>query len=607
MSGNRDMHMTDNKEHIARGMLRYAIQGLQDNPEVLLSDKLEVALDEVLNEHLAAAVALVEALACTLNTAATPTLPPMTEVKRDPASEDTGTEVPPIPPGGDRQADVFSEGRDSRMAVTGDQEMATEARTAASEAAEPEQATESPPASEEIAETAESPTPGERKRPQDNGVETAVEAAPSPPTSGTLGPSSPTKLDTRPGAIPPAPAKRVAPPLPRTSFKTEANAKVGEVYDAGIQTTSVSGAKVEIVECQVPPEIGITYDSESGRLRGTPSAAGEYTLPIRYRFAGIERAILEGTAALVVIADPRTLWKDLSSSRDAPDWKPDEASLSTEAAYGLQIAAASKRGRSHAHVGAFRDDDFWVEVNPEGPWNILAVADGAGSAPRSRRGSRIASQQAVWSVKEALTGALGQEIETAAARWIQSQEDRRALDLALYDVLGGAAFGTVKAIEEAATSAGYPAKDYATTLLLAVHRKSEFGHLVASYWLGDGAIGLYSQERGVELLGWPDGGEFAGQTRFLDRSMVSSGQAIMDRIHVTVVDEFTALLLMTDGVSDPKFGADTHLSDRTRWDQLWEEIEPLLNKDDKTGQRLLEWLDFWSVGDHDDRTIAVLW
>ncbi|MGH9896655.1 MAG: protein phosphatase 2C domain-containing protein, partial [bacterium] len=157
-----------------------------------------------------------------------------------------------------------------------------------------------------------------------------------------------------------------------------------------------------------------------------------------------------------------------------------------------------------------------------------------------------------------------------------------------------------------AKTRGIPVKDYSTTLILGVHKRTSHGHLLASYWVGDGAVAAYQKETRVEVLGKVDSGEFAGQTRFLDRSLVNSAEETMKRVRVALVRELTSLVLMTDGVSDPKFETDRNLGDVSRWDAFWREIEPLL-ADDAPDERLLEWLDFWSPGNHDDRTIAVLW
>lgn len=66
------------------------------------------------------------------------------------------------------------------------------------------------------------------------------------------------------------------------------------------------------------------------------------------------------------------------------------------------IVAASKRGRSHAHEGKARDDDFNIYHNDSNGWYIIAVADGAGSAKYSRKGSAVACETCVEFCKTAL-------------------------------------------------------------------------------------------------------------------------------------------------------------------------------------------------------------
>jgi hypothetical protein len=56
----------------------------------------------------------------------------------------------------------------------------------------------------------------------------------------------------------------------------------------------------------------------------------------------------------------------------------------------------------------------------------------------------------------------------------------------------------------------------------------------------------------------PDGGEFSGQTRFLTmREVIADGSEMLRRIKFKLFDKFTMLALMTDGISDPKFGRTT--------------------------------------------------
>lgn len=109
----------------------------------------------------------------------------------------------------------------------------------------------------------------------------------------------------------------------------------------------------------------------------------------------------------------------------------------------------------------------------------------------------------------------------------------------------------------------------------------------------------------MRILGHPDSGEFAGQTRFLDRDVMANGTAIMSRIHAAVVPHFDAIMVMTDGVSDPWFPSETALRQRDYWDRLWMEITPLLAPTSAPVE-LADWLDFWSGGHHDDRTLALI-
>jgi hypothetical protein len=79
----------------------------------------------------------------------------------------------------------------------------------------------------------------------------------------------------------------------------------------------------------------------------------------------------------------------------------------------------------------------------------------------------------------------------------------------------------------------------------------------------------------------------------------------MRRIHVDAVAHFDALILMTDGVSDPRFPCEAALREREPWERLWEELAPLIAQAD-AAERLVDWLDFWSPQYHDDRTLAVI-
>ena len=110
-------------------------------------------------------------------------------------------------------------------------------------------------------------------------------------------------------------------------------------------------------------------------------------------------------------------------------------------------------------------------------------------------------------------------------------------------------------------------------------------------------------------MGEPDEGEYGGQTRFLTMPEVfSDASALYRRLRFRLVDDFSALFLMTDGVSDPKFETTNNLKNAEKWDALWDELTAAnaLTNAAESKQALLEWLGFPSPGNHDDRTLLVL-
>ena len=67
---------------------------------------------------------------------------------------------------------------------------------------------------------------------------------------------------------------------------------------------------------------------------------------------------------------------------------------------------------------------------------------------------------------------------------------------------------------------------------------------------------------------------------------------------------------MTDGITDPKFETDSELANPERWRNFWnndltKEVDFSRNNN-TLKKEFLDWMDFWSRGNHDDRTLAVL-
>ncbi|MBC7498890.1 MAG: protein phosphatase 2C domain-containing protein [Herminiimonas sp.] len=414
------------------------------------------------------------------------------------------------------------------------------------------------------------------------------------------------------------------PSIPMIAFRLP-NARAGSTYSHQLELQTPSPLTVSYVDIVLPIGLDMAVDLVSGTLSGTPGTAGEFDIGIVYVLTGKDgNATAETRSArvsLLVNPDPKLMWKNLPSDQSDPFWKPDEE-YASRAGAGFDLVAASKRGRSHAHVGSFRDDDFLIDTVDATGWAIAVVSDGAGSAQYSRRGSQIICQRAGAYLKHVLGGTAAADLDAATeelhhARTAQPGDAARIdaaslqLHARLVATVGHAAHEAVKALH--AEVAGRPEtgvsyRDFSSTAIIAACRRFSFGTLCVAYWVGDGAVGVYGNDTGITLLGDADSGEYSGQTRFLDNAEVSA-DALARRTRFALVGDMTALILMTDGVSDARFDAEVHLTRRQPWDELWQELDTAAfigDYGDDTTARLLAWLDFWSQGNHDDRTIALV-
>lgn len=353
-------------------------------------------------------------------------------------------------------------------------------------------------------------------------------------------------------------------------------------------------------------------------IKGIPTFAGDFDITLKYEYNGWLNGdpVLERKFKFAVNPDPRSLWKDIPTDENIKFFKKDYISdyvTVEENDNGPQkdIVAASKRGRSHAHEGKARDDDFQLFHNDKNGWYVIAVADGAGSAKYSRKGSEVACRTSLEHCKQALDSPSELENAVFALNNAEEGSSNRALSALIYNIVGGAAHKAHRAILEVAKANEDHPKDYSTTLLLAICKKFDFGWFVASFWVGDGAMCIYDKERQyIRLLGTPDGGEYAGQTRFLTMKEIFTPESIMSRLKYSIEEDFTALMLMTDGVSDPFFETDANLNRVEKWNALWDNINSevdLVDDNSESQYQLLKWLDFWSPGNHDDRTFAILY
>lgn len=401
------------------------------------------------------------------------------------------------------------------------------------------------------------------------------------------------------------------------------NGKVGQEYLDILDFDKIHpGEKINDYTVDGLEKIGLELDNDKRLIKGMPQKAGdpsqnyEFELTVRYETDKAEEASRK-KISIKILPDPKLMWKNLEPSKGLEDRKPHEYKKLIrlkEDKNGKErfLVAASKRGRSHAHKALFRDDHVEIEYLKELGWSVLAVADGAGYAHLSRVGSQIGCETAL----KHITGKLGtydDELTTKIKATVKNDDivsndkDDKVLRKLLYKITAAAGYESAKAIHEEAGKRRAEVKNFSTTLLLAIHKQFDFGEFVASFWVGDGALAIYSKSKEVQLLGVPDAGEFSGETRFVTMNEVLTPEELAKRICYAVTDDFTALFAMTDGVSDPRFVTEKNLENLSYWDNLWNDLQKaVFDTKEDFNTKLLEWLDFWAEGEHDDRTIAIL-
>ena len=137
-----------------------------------------------------------------------------------------------------------------------------------------------------------------------------------------------------------------------------------------------------------------------------------------------------------------------------------------------------------------------------------------------------------------------------------------------------------------------------------------------SFGVGDCPMAVLNKEISeVILLNWIDVGEFGGGTRFITMPEIFQSEKFPTRLGFKLVEDFSFLVLMSDGIYDPKFVVEANLPNIKKWQEF---LEDLNGKNEDGAQVKLavdnknivdefsKWMDFWSPGNHDDRTLAIV-
>jgi serine/threonine protein phosphatase PrpC len=392
------------------------------------------------------------------------------------------------------------------------------------------------------------------------------------------------------------------------------NATVGKPYSyepgviAGAMAKQFGNdpANARISQLLLPEDCGLVFDKVTGSISGTPTIAFDREFTLEY-VPSLNAPRITAKVTLLINPDPASLWKDLPPEADAPYQKPLLAQ--SEERHGpFRIVAASRRGRSHAQKGEFRDDDYAIGYAAETGWLVIVVADGAGSASYSRRGSQIACEVAKNQLMGVLNSAQYNQAEALYLQHLdwQHPEVKNAMRQSLYEaaLLAHHKLRAEVAQPSEVLSPPPTLRNYDTTLILLVMKKVGEGCIAATFAIGDGGAGILAHPSEGIPLTKADSGEHAGQTIFLTfDSTVSNTEANLEsRFHFAQTQEFAGALAMTDGITDPKFPSDAAFADPAQWAALWAELQPSLT----SSQALLDWMNFFSPGNHDDRTLVAV-
>jgi serine/threonine protein phosphatase PrpC len=398
------------------------------------------------------------------------------------------------------------------------------------------------------------------------------------------------------------------------------NGTVNKKYESKIDFKALDWDEMIYFEINGLTEVGLVFDDNSDIISGIPIISGDLKIKLLFRVNGEEEnsVLNEKALTLIINPDPKSLWKNLDSDKNDPFWKEDVASLASNF-QDKKIVISSKRGRSHANVGSFREDHFEFKNYENTGWSLVAVSDGAGSAKCSRKGSAIACESIVSYFEENFSSENLSEFDLILENHHKGidEESTKKISHFVYNNLSKAAHFAHKQLELFSIENEMPLNDLHATLIFALVKKYSFGYAVLTFGVGDCPIGLLNKDLSeINLMNWLDVGEFGGGTRFVTMPEIFQSEKFSTRFGFKLIDDFSYLILMTDGIYDPKFVVEANLEKIEKWNEFLSDLKGN-NEDAKkvdfqydsmdVKDQLSEWMDFWNPGNHDDRTLALIY
>ena len=412
------------------------------------------------------------------------------------------------------------------------------------------------------------------------------------------------------------------------------NATIGKHYQAKIDFEKLNLTDLSFEKFEGLEEMGLSFNKVNDTIEGTPTNSGDIKIKLLFKIKGESESTPpnEKFISLIINPDPKSLWKDIPSDTNDVFWKEDDVSKS-ENLGDRSIVVCSKRGRSHENVGSFRDDDFAFKHFQKTGWSVIAVSDGAGSYSLSRIGSKIACNSVIEFFENHSDLDKNIEFDKKLIEFNQSRDEAllREIEVASKQNLYKATLYVHNKIKEHAeiTSKEHPelfdnpkAKTsldyYHSTLIFSVFKKYDFGYVILTFGVGDCPIAVMNKDQSqTTLLNWLDVGEFGGGTRFITQPNIfhSEQHPMASRFNFKIVSDFSYLFLMTDGIYDPKFVVEANLEKNEKWIEFLKDLQG--NNEDnlkvefdksntEIADQLSNWMDFWSQGNHDDRTLAII-
>lgn len=381
--------------------------------------------------------------------------------------------------------------------------------------------------------------------------------------------------------------------------------------------------KIEGVECP-----GLDVDATEFKLTGTPEIDGIRDVKIIYT---LENDECVKNIQFIINPNPRDLWQKIESDKDAIYWKEDDASLFKDLE-DKKVVISSKRGRSHQNVGSFRDDDFAFKHFDKTGWSLVVVSDGAGSAKLSRKGSQFACNKVVEFMETQLPKREIITLDNLLKKYANSKDEddlKKCKEVAIKNILYKSTTYVHEELQKLSEETKQkhpelfenthkkPIDLFHATLIYAIFKKVEgLGYVILTFGVGDCPIGLISKDKTkAKLINWLDVGEFGGGTRFITQNEIFHSNDMGTRFGVNIENDFSFLFLMTDGIYDAKFVVEANLEKTEKWLDFVKDLEGEneddvsldFSNDDTIEENLNRWMDFWSKGNHDDRTLAIVY